>query len=173
MVDMGFQDDVLKILDAIPAMKEFTAGGGSGAAAASAAAARPVKRVQTIMFSATLDGVASVSRKYMDRPLTVDVVERDGEKASLDVAHLVLQCPWQVRAVTVGDLIRVYGRASSGGKTLIFVDTKRDCDELAASPVLAGVGAKAMHGDVAQNQREAILAAFRTGSLRCIVATGE
>ena len=33
MVDMGFQDDVLKILDAIPAMKEFTAGGGSGAAA--------------------------------------------------------------------------------------------------------------------------------------------
>jgi hypothetical protein len=41
----------------------------------------------------------------MQRPLQVDLVE--GEAASLDVQHLVLQAPWQVRAATIGDLVRM------------------------------------------------------------------
>ncbi len=67
----------------------------------------------------------------------------------------------------------MYGGGATG-KALVFVETKKDADELAAHPAIlaaAGGECRAMHGDVAQNQREATLAAFRKGTLRCIVAT--
>ena len=79
------------------------------------------------------------------------------------------QVPWQNRGPTVADLIRLY--CGAAGKTLGFVETKKEADELAVHPALVAVGAKVMHGDVAQAQRESTLAAFRKGTLRCIVAT--
>jgi len=172
MLDMGFADDVQKILDAIPAMREFKASakGGAGAGAGATPAGKGTKGVQVIMFSATVPPwVRDVARMYMYRPESVDLVE--GEvSASVDVQHIVLQCPWQVRGQTIADLIRVYG--GGDGRTIVFVETKKEADELAVHPAITSkVDVKAMHGDVAQNQRESTLQAFRKGNLRCIVAT--
>lgn len=162
----GFSEDVQKILDSIPAMKAWkdaTAGGSKKATAGP-------KPVQTVLFSATVPTwVKDVAKAYMANPETVDLVE-GAVSASVDVQHCILMCPWQLRGQTIADLIRVYG--GSEGRTIIFVETKKEADELAVHPAITTkVDVKAMHGDVAQSQRESTLAAFRKGTLRCIVAT--
>jgi superfamily II DNA/RNA helicase len=53
MLDMGFAEDVQKIIDAIPAMRTFS-GADGGAAGGAGAAARGAKGVQTVLFSATI-----------------------------------------------------------------------------------------------------------------------
>jgi ATP-dependent RNA helicase DDX21 len=175
MLDMGFADDVQKIFDAVPGMAiKAAAASGSGAGAgssSSSAAAGASSGLQTVLFSATLPGwVKDLARKYMSRPLTIDLVEASDAKASVDVAHLVLQCPWQVRPGVIGDLVRLY--CGAAGKAVVFVETKKEADELAVNPALsAHVEVKALHGDVPQAQREATLAAFKKGALRCLCAT--
>lgn len=167
MLDMGFSEDVAKILDSVPSLKSYTASTKGGNTFSTGTVA---KDTQVILFSATIPPwVKDVAKKYMSNPLTVDLVE-GAVSASVDVSHLVLQCPWQVRAQTVGDLVRVYG--GSQGRTIIFVETKKEADELACHPALTSrVECKALHGDVAQASREAALAAFKAGAVRCLVAT--
>jgi ATP-dependent RNA helicase DDX21 len=164
MLDMGFAEDVAKILGAVPGLSGFGSS-GSGAGAAETNVAKP----QVVLFSATVPAfVRDIARRHMASPLTIDLVE--GEAASTDVAHLVCACPWQVRPATIGDLIRVY--CGSGGRCIVFVETKKEADELAVDPALtAKIEAKAMHGDVPQSSREACLAAFKKGAIRCLVAT--
>jgi ATP-dependent RNA helicase DDX21 len=54
----------------------------------------------------------------------------------------------------------------------VFVETKKEADELAVNPDLTGkVECKAMHGDIPQATRESCLAAFKSGAVRCLVAT--
>ena len=57
------------------------------------------------------------------------------------------------------------------GKTIVFVQTKRDADELVSGGVFKSLTAQALHGDVGQKQRDATLAAFRAGSFNVLVAT--
>jgi ATP-dependent RNA helicase DDX21 len=161
MLDMGFKDDVEKILDAVPGMSQ-----APNAPQLPEGQMKP----QTVLFSATVpEWVMSVAKKYMKKPVTIDLVE-GAVAASLDVQHLVIACPWQVRGQTVADLIRVYGGAD--GRTIVFVDTKKEADELAVHPAITSkVEVKAMHGDVPQSMREGTLQAFKKGNLRCIVAT--
>ena len=160
MLDMGFADDVQKILSGVPSLSAYSQAVGQG---------KDVKKsTQVLLYSATIaPWVKDVSKRYMNKPMIIDLVE--GEvSASIDVQHLVCMCPWQVRAQTIGDLVRVYG--GSNGRTIIFTETKKECDEMAVNPALT-LETKALHGDVAQGQREATLAAFKKGTLRCIVAT--
>jgi ATP-dependent RNA helicase DDX21 len=73
MLDMGFAEDVNKILSAVPGMAGFSAG---------------AKAVQFILFSATIpDWVRQMSKKHMVDPAMIDLVQ--GQEASLDVRHLV------------------------------------------------------------------------------------
>ncbi|CAI7890064.1 unnamed protein product [Closterium sp. NIES-53] len=57
----------------------------------------------------------------------------------------------------------------SGGKVILFVDTKSAASEFAQN--LAHLGARALHGDVVQQQREVVLKAFKAGSFQVLVAT--
>ena len=66
------------------------------------------------------------------------------------------------------------GRGGGVGGRTPFVFHPAPADELAAHPSLAAAagGCRALHGDIAQAQREATLGAFRKGgALRCLVAT--
>jgi len=56
-------------------------------------------------------------------------------------------------------------------RALIFTRTKRGADKVVRSLVRAGIGAEAIHGNKSQNQRERVLAAFRKGQIRTLVAT--
>jgi ATP-dependent RNA helicase RhlE len=56
-------------------------------------------------------------------------------------------------------------------RALIFTRTKHGADKVARGLIRAGIGAEAIHGNKSQNQRERLLAAFRKGEVRTLVAT--
>jgi ATP-dependent RNA helicase DDX21 len=55
------------------------------------------------------------------------------------------------------------------GRTIVFSETKNDANELAAQ--LAETSARALHGDIAQAQREVVLRGFKGGKFTVLVAT--
>jgi superfamily II DNA or RNA helicase len=59
------------------------------------------------------------------------------------------------------DLLTVYGE---GGKAIVFTQTKREADEVAAS-VGGHLPCGALHGDMSQREREKVLAAFRANKV--------
>ncbi|XP_057774461.1 LOW QUALITY PROTEIN: DEAD-box ATP-dependent RNA helicase 7-like [Salvia miltiorrhiza] len=123
-------------------------------------------KVQTLLFSATLPiWVKQISSKFLkpDKK-TADLVGNEKMKASTNVRHFVLPCSVSARAQLIPDIIRCY---SSGGRTIIFTETKD------SASTLAGVlpGARALHGDIQQSTREVTLSAFRSGKFSTLVAT--
>ena len=127
MLDMGFSEDVEKVVDyAIKSGGETTG-------------PRIVPdRIQVLLFSATIPAwVREVMTKYMHPDkVTVDLVT-EKEKASVDVRHLVLRCPWEARAKVIADLIEVY--CGVDGRAIVFCDMKKSCNELAAEECLRSI----------------------------------
>lgn len=62
---------------------------------------------------------------------------------------------------------QVHGK---GAKTIVFTQTKRDADDVAES-LSRSLGCEALHGDIAQAQRERTLQSFREGRFPVLVAT--
>jgi ATP-dependent RNA helicase RhlE len=62
-------------------------------------------------------------------------------------------------------------RESAVGQTLVFTRTKHGADKVVKQLHHAGMSAEAIHGNKSQNQRERVLGAFRSGSLKTLVAT--
>ncbi|XP_058760109.1 DEAD-box ATP-dependent RNA helicase 7-like [Vicia villosa] len=144
MLRMGFVDDVELILGKV----------------------QDVTKVQTLLFSATLPSwVQQISKKFLKQDkATVDLVGNEKMKASTNVRHIILPCNSTARAQVIPDIIRCY---SSGGRTIIFAEKKESASELAG--LLPG--ARALHGDIQQSQREITLKGFRSGKFMTLVAT--
>eukprot|EP00899_Mesostigma_viride_P007406 jgi/Mesvir1/16667/Mv15069-RA.2 len=146
MLSMGFVEDIEYILGA----------------------QKDSSKVQTMLFSATLPGwVAEIAKRFLKEPVTVDLVREHKMKASNAVRHLMLPCHWTQRAQVITDVVRCYN--SGNGRTIIFSETKNDANELCQG--LTHMKARALHGDIPQAQREATLAAFRSGEFTVLVAT--
>jgi len=61
--------------------------------------------------------------------------------------------------------------AEEPAKSIVFVRTKRETDQLCEVLVSRGCQARALHGDIEQNQRQDIIRAFKDGKLEMLVAT--
>ncbi|XP_024973501.1 DEAD-box ATP-dependent RNA helicase 7 [Cynara cardunculus var. scolymus] len=122
--------------------------------------------VQTVLFSATLPSwVNQIASKFLKpNKKIVDLVGFEVMKASENVRHIIMPCSSSARSQVIPDIIRHH---SSGGRTIIFTETKDYCSEL--SGLL--VGARPLHGDIQQSVREATLAGFRSGKFMTLVAT--
>lgn len=145
MLDIGFADDVEKILSDAP-----------------------VER-QTMLFSATMPSwVKKLTKKFQRDPLTVDLVgDEEAGKMAESIRVLAVQTQADTRRNILADLLTVYANA---GKTIVFTQTKREADEVAAG--IAGViPSEALHGDISQAQREKILQKFRDDKFQVLVAT--
>jgi len=119
---------------------------------------------QTLLFSATLDGVVdSLVRRYQSDPVFHEVESRE---VTVDqMTHRFIQ-------VHGMDKINVAAAISdSVDRTLMFTATKHMADRLARSLVDLGVNAAAIHGDLRQNHREKALSDFGEGRLAVLVAT--
>ncbi|ELU03439.1 hypothetical protein CAPTEDRAFT_52524, partial [Capitella teleta] len=125
---------------------------------------------QTLLFSATMpDWVQKTSQKYMKKNTrNIDLVGRERVRTSITVQHLALQCNYQDRAATVGDVLRVY--SGSQGRAMVFCETKRDADDLAVSPCI-GIETHVLHGDIPQEKRQLVLQKFREGRYKCLITT--
>jgi superfamily II DNA/RNA helicase len=142
MLDMGFINDIRKIV-----------------------AKLPIKR-QTLFFSATMPkDIADLAEQMLNNPARVAVtpvsstVERITQK--------VLQVDHSAKPAILAQLLK----SEAVNRALVFTRTKHGADKVVKSLVKAGIPAEAIHGNKSQNHRERVLAAFRTGDIRTLVAT--
>ena len=125
---------------------------------------RAEKDHQTLLFSATLDGmVGALISRYQTDPVTYEVASRELTVAEMEHRFL---------AVHEMDRVRVAARIiEASNRTIIFSRTKWGADKLTGKLVGEDVRASAIHGDLRQVQREKALADFKMGRIKCLVAT--
>ncbi|MCH2426307.1 MAG: DEAD/DEAH box helicase [Acidimicrobiales bacterium] len=125
---------------------------------------RAEKDHQTLLFSATLDGmVGALISRYQTDPVTYEVASRELTVAEMEHRFL---------AVHEMDRVRVAARIiEASNRTIIFSRTKWGADKLTGKLVGEDVSAAAIHGDLRQVQREKALADFKMGRIKCLVAT--
>ncbi|PFH07895.1 superfamily II DNA/RNA helicase [Collimonas sp. PA-H2] len=143
MLDMGFIDDIEKIVDATPESR------------------------QTMLFSATLDGVVgNMAKRITKNPMIIQIAgsatkhENIQQKVHFvdDLSHKNRLLDHLLRDVTMDQAV-------------VFTATKRDADTIADRLNIAGFAAAALHGDMHQGARNRTLDSLRRGQVRVLVAT--
>lgn len=119
---------------------------------------------QTLLFSATLDGVVDrLITRYQNEPARFEV---ESDTTTVDsMEHRFLLVHEMDRAKVVATI------AAASNRTLVFSRTKHGADRLVRSVNDLDVAAGAIHGDLRQKSRERALAAFADGELEVLVAT--
>jgi superfamily II DNA/RNA helicase len=142
MLDMGFIHDIRRIVAKLPAKR------------------------QTLLFSATMPAeIADLASHMLRDPARIAVtpaattVER--------IAQRVIHLERGGKPALLAEILREEAVA----RTLVFTRTKRGADKVVRALAKSGLAAEAIHGNKSQGQRERVLAAFRTGRLRTLIAT--
>merc|ERR1712136_374463 len=159
MLDMGFADDVEKILSS----------------AYDTSARADGKKPQTLLFSATVPSwVRNIANKYLevDNLKEIDLVGDQDNQTSSTVDHLAVRCVSSARPGIIDVLLRKYGGVAGRKETraMVFCQTKAECAELSTSPLLT-FPRQMLSGDVPQDGRERVMREFRDGRCQCLVAT--
>jgi len=142
MLDMGFIEDIEAIFEK----------------------ANPASRI--LLFSATMPSpILKIASQFMGE---YEIVEEEGV---VDEPLLIEQKFWVLReSEKIDALVRLID-ISDDFYGLVFTQTKMDADTVARQLDERGYEVAALHGDVAQSQREKILARFRRKKTRILVAT--
>ena len=142
MLDMGFINDIRKIVGKLP-----------------------IKR-QTLFFSATMPkDIAELAEHMLRDPARVAVtpvastVER--------ITQRIIQVDHSAKPTLLAQILK----QEQVNRALIFTRTKHGADKVVKGLARAGITSDAIHGNKSQNHRERVLAAFRSGEIRTLVAT--
>jgi ATP-dependent RNA helicase DeaD len=142
MLDIGFREDIRKILEQTP------------------------KQRQTVFVSATISPeIEKLARRYMMEPEKV-VVHGGSLTVSLVEQHYLAVNPWDKKRLLLHLL-----RHEEPALTLVFCRLKRVVDELAHGLTERGVEAHAIHGDMPQGKRNSTMKKLREGQLACLIAS--
>jgi ATP-dependent RNA helicase RhlE len=142
MLDMGFIHDIRKIV-----------------------AKLPTKR-QTLMFSATMPrAITELAAQMLRDPVKVAVAPEAATADRIDQRIIRVDRAGKLAALT--DVLR----REAIDRALIFTRTKHGADKVVRGLLHAGIAAAAIHGNKSQSQRERVLAAFRKGEVRTLIAT--
>ncbi|WP_300453865.1 DEAD/DEAH box helicase [Accumulibacter sp.] len=143
MLDMGFIEDIERIVAATPASR------------------------QTLLFSATLDGnVGELAQRMTRAALRIQVDACSARHDNIEQRmHFVDDLAHKNR------LLDHLLRDATIDQALVFTATKRDADTVSDRLNIAGLNAAALHGDMHQGARNRTLAAMRRGQVRILVAT--
>ena len=142
MLDMGFINDIRKIV-----------------------AKLPIRR-QTLLFSATMPkDIAELAEEMLRDPARVAVtpVSSTAER----VTQRIIQVDHSAKAAKLAQLLK----QEQIDRALVFTRTKHGADKVVKGLAKAGIAANAIHGNKSQNHRERVLASFRSGEIRTMVAT--
>jgi ATP-dependent RNA helicase DeaD len=142
MLDLGFLEDVERILSLTPNGR------------------------QTALFSATMPApIRALAERHLYDPETVKV------KATTLTIDTVEQFQVDTKAgEKVGTLIRVL-EAERPRQAIVFVRTKIRCDQLFRTLRDRGMNVRALHGDMSQGSRDGVMIAFKGGRVPILVAT--
>ena len=142
MLDLGFLEDVERILSLTPASR------------------------QTALFSATMPGpIRTLADSYMYDPMVIKV-----EAATLTI-DTVAQFQLPVDARRKPDKLVEVLQAESPAQAIVFVRTKVRCDQLFRTLRDRGLNVRALHGDMSQGSRDGVMLAFKAGRVPILVAT--
>ena len=143
MLDMGFIEDIEKIVDATPSTR------------------------QTMLFSATLDGVVgNMARRITNDPLVIQIASATKRHENIvQKVHFVDDLSHKNR------LLDHLLRDETLDQAVVFTATKRDADMIADRLNIGGFAAAALHGDMHQGARNRTLDSLRRGSIKVLVAT--
>jgi superfamily II DNA/RNA helicase len=142
MLDMGFIHDVRKIVAMLP------------------------KERQTLLFSATMpNAIADLAKQMLRDPVRVAVtpVATTADRVTQSVIHVARS----MKPTVLADILK----REPVDRALVFTRTKHGADKVVRGLAKAGIAAAAIHGNKSQNQRERVLAQFRNGHVRTLVAT--
>jgi superfamily II DNA/RNA helicase len=148
MVDMGFSSDIDKIIDRLPEDR------------------------QNLLFSATMtDDVRSLAGGFAYSKMSNDAIEiAISPKAT--TAPTISQWLITIDKDTKSALLSHLITEEKWDQALIFIEKKHGAAKLVAQLAKRGIEADAIHGDKSQAMREKILADFKSGKLKYLVATG-
>ena len=143
MLDMGFIDDIEKIVAATPEAR------------------------QTMLFSATLDGVVgNMAKRITKNPMVIQIAGSATKHENISQrVHFVDDLSHKNR------LLDHLLRDETMDQAVVFTATKRDADTIADRLNIAGFAAAALHGDMHQGARNRTLDGMRRGQVRVLVAT--
>ena len=142
MLNMGFRDDIEFILKNTP------------------------NRQSTWLFSATMPPeVRQVSKRYMKNPKEVTVGKVNTGNANIDHQYYVAAS--HHRYETLKRIIDF----NPGMYGIIFTRTKLDAQNIAEKLTREGYDIDALHGDLSQGQRDAVMGQFRDKTLQLLIAT--
>jgi len=143
MLDMGFIDDINKIIERLP------------------------RERQNLLFSATIsDDVRSLAKRAINNPVEISIAQNSASKPKIEqwlvttdkgnksalLSHLIKDLKWQ--------------------QALIFIETKHGAAKLVSQLEKRCIKAESIHGGRTQAVREQILNDFKAGNIKFLIATG-
>lgn len=145
MLDMGFAEDLEKILSRTPEKK------------------------QTALFSATLPSrIIQIAEKYLNQPVRVAIKKEPAKAGTVakvkQVAYVVSRAH---KLAAIGRVLDMENPTS----TIVFCRTRVEVDELTEAMNAHGYRAEAIHGGFSQDQRERVLKRFRSEKTDLLIAT--
>jgi ATP-dependent RNA helicase RhlE len=142
MLDMGFINDVKKIVRVLP------------------------KQKQTLFFSATMPSqILDLANSLLHHPVKIEVTPASSTVEKID------QTMYMVDKKDKQSLLTHLIREKKIKRSLVFTRTKHGADRIAKTLNREGIKADAIHGDKVQNARQRALLNFKTGRLTVLVAT--
>ena len=142
MLNMGFQEDVERILSDTPEDK------------------------QVALFSATMpNGIRRLSKQYLNQPVEITVKAAQRTSENIEQDYLFVNHRNKLDALT-----RIL-EVTEFEAMIMFVRTKNETEELAERLRARGFNAAAINGDIAQVQRERTVDQLKDGRLDILVAT--
>jgi superfamily II DNA/RNA helicase len=143
MLDMGFIDDINKILERLPSER------------------------QNLLFSATIsDDVRGLAKRAINNPVEITIAEDKASKPKID--QWLITVDKTNKSALLSHLIK----EQEWDQALIFIETKHGAAKLVSQLEKRGIAAESLHGGRTQAVREQILADFKAGNIRFLVATG-
>ena len=141
MLDMGFRDDIITILDKTPQDR------------------------QTALFSATMpEEIKKIAKNYMKDPVFVETDEGDDSDF---IEQYYVRTDTKNKNMAIRNLLDTL----SPTRCVIFCNTKKMVDTLYQSLQTNGYTVCELHGDIRQNERKATIKAFKNGEYPILIAT--
>ena len=142
MLNMGFLDSINEILEEVPSDHK------------------------TLLFSATMSPeIASIAKKYMKNAVEVTIGTKNSGAENVTHGYYLVHAKDKYRVLKrIADFEPdIYG--------IVFCRTRNDTQEIATKLINDGYSADALHGDLSQSQRDAVMQKFRSRSIQLLVAT--
>jgi ATP-dependent RNA helicase DeaD len=142
MLDIGFRPDIERILKRCPLQR------------------------QTLLMSATVpDAIKRLVNRYMTNPIHLHMTP------NTPTVDKIRQTYFTVDVDKKFELLKLVILREKPRQCLIFIERKRWADNLYRDLKWVVAKAAVIHGDLPQSQRERIMAAFRTGDIKYLIAT--